>query len=66
MSEYAEAPDYIPLSHLNAYAYCSRRFYYEFVLGEMVVNQRRGLGVNANSQMTYFAKFKRTHPNSSP
>lgn len=39
MSGHAEAPDYIPLSHLNAYAYCPRRFYYEFVLGEMVVNE---------------------------
>ncbi len=29
----------IPISHLNAYAYCPRRFYYEFVLGEMVVNE---------------------------
>ncbi len=29
----------IPLSYLNAYAYCRRRFYYEFVLGEMVVNE---------------------------
>lgn len=39
MSEYLEAPDYIPLSHLNACAYCPRRFYYEFVVGEMVVNE---------------------------
>jgi hypothetical protein len=30
---------FIPISHLNAYAYCPRRFYYEFVLGEMVVNE---------------------------
>jgi CRISPR-associated exonuclease Cas4 len=29
----------IPISQLNAYAYCPRRFYYEFVLGEMVVNE---------------------------
>lgn len=34
-----EAKEYIPLSLLNAYAYCPRRFYYEFVLGEMVVNE---------------------------
>ena len=39
MSEYSEAPDYLPLSQLNAYAYCPRRFYYEFVLGEMLVNE---------------------------
>jgi CRISPR-associated exonuclease Cas4 len=29
----------IPISQINAYAYCPRRFYYEFVLGEMVVNE---------------------------
>jgi CRISPR-associated exonuclease Cas4 len=29
----------LPLAQLNAYAYCPRRFYYEFVLGEMVVNE---------------------------
>jgi CRISPR-associated exonuclease Cas4 len=39
MSDYGEIPEPIPLSHLNAYAYCPRRFYYEFVLGEMVVNE---------------------------
>jgi len=39
MSEHAETPEYIPLSHLNAYAYCPRRFYYEFTLGEMLVNE---------------------------
>ncbi len=31
--------EYIPISHLNAYAYCPRRFYYEFALGEMIVNE---------------------------
>jgi len=31
--------EYLPLSMLNAFAYCSRRFYYEHVLGEMVVNE---------------------------
>jgi CRISPR-associated exonuclease Cas4 len=30
---------YIPLAQLNAYAYCHRRVYYEFTLGEMVVNE---------------------------
>ncbi len=30
--------EYLPLSMLNAFAYCPRRFYYEHVLGEMVVN----------------------------
>lgn len=35
----AERPDFLPISHLNALEYCPRRFYYEFVLGEMVVNE---------------------------
>jgi CRISPR-associated exonuclease Cas4 len=39
MPESAEQDDYIPISYLNAYAYCPRRFYYEFALGEMVVNE---------------------------
>jgi CRISPR-associated exonuclease Cas4 len=39
MGEDPEAPSYIPISHLNACAYCPRRFYYEFVLGEMIVNE---------------------------
>jgi CRISPR-associated exonuclease Cas4 len=34
-----EVPDYIPIAYLNALEYCPRRFYYEFALGEMVVNE---------------------------
>jgi CRISPR-associated exonuclease Cas4 len=33
------APESIPLSYLNAIEYCPRRFYYEFVEGEMLVNE---------------------------
>jgi len=33
-----ELPDYLPISMLNAYEYCARRFWIEFVLGEMEVN----------------------------
>lgn len=32
-------PETIPLSYLNAIEYCPRRFYYEFVQGEMIVNE---------------------------
>ena len=39
MREADELFEYIPISHLNAYAYCPRRFYYEFSLGEMIVNE---------------------------
>ncbi len=34
-----EAPEFIPISLLNAYAYCPRRFYYEFTQAEMLVNE---------------------------
>ncbi len=33
-----EAPESIPISYLNALEYCPRRVYYEFVEGDMVVN----------------------------
>jgi CRISPR-associated exonuclease Cas4 len=33
------APETIPLSYLNAIEYCPRRFYYEFVQGEMLENE---------------------------
>ena|SRR5579875_1732732 len=39
MQENRTTDEYLPLSYLNAYAYCPRRFYYEFALGEMVVNE---------------------------
>lgn len=32
------SPDYIPLAMLNALAYCPRRFVYEHVQGEMLLN----------------------------
>ena len=34
-----QPPESIPLSFLNAIEYCPRRFYYEFVQGEMIVNE---------------------------
>ncbi len=39
MTKYSESPMSIPISLLNAYAYCPRRFYYEFTLAEMLVNE---------------------------
>ena len=38
MSQYA-GPETIPLSYLNAIEYCPRRFYYEFVEGDMLENE---------------------------
>lgn len=32
--------EYLPIAMLNAFEYCRRRFYYEYVLGEMLVNVR--------------------------
>jgi len=31
--------DYLPISYMNALAYCPRRFYYEYVQSEMVINE---------------------------
>ena len=31
--------DYLPLAYLNAWEYCPRRFYFEYVLGEMIDNE---------------------------
>jgi CRISPR-associated exonuclease Cas4 len=33
------APEFLPLSALNALEYCPRRFYYEFVQGDMLENE---------------------------
>ncbi|MCY6494417.1 CRISPR-associated protein Cas4 [Leptolyngbya sp. GGD] len=38
--------NYLPLSYLNAWEYCSRRFYFEYVLGEMVENEHIVLGTH--------------------
>ncbi|NDJ19045.1 CRISPR-associated protein Cas4 [Myxacorys almedinensis] len=35
---------YLPLSYLNAWEYCPRRFYLEYVLGEMAENEHLVLG----------------------
>ncbi len=36
--------DYLPLAYLNAWEYCPRRFYLEYVLGEMADNEHVILG----------------------
>lgn len=36
--------DYLPLAYLNAWEYCQRRFYLEYVLGEMEDNEHIILG----------------------
>lgn len=38
MTTIADQPEYIPISHLNALAYCPRRYVYEFVQSEMLLN----------------------------
>lgn len=37
---------YLPLSYLNAWEYCPRRFYFEYVLGEMAENEHLVLGTH--------------------
>ncbi|WP_017659643.1 CRISPR-associated protein Cas4 [Baaleninema simplex] len=36
--------DFLPLAYLNAWEYCPRRFYWEYVLGEMVDNEHILMG----------------------
>jgi CRISPR-associated exonuclease Cas4 len=36
--------NYLPLAYLNAWEYCPRRFYFEYVLGEMADNEHIVLG----------------------
>src|SRR5947208_7113970 len=54
-----EAFEYIPISHLNAYAYCPRRFYYEFTLGEMVVNEHVLEGQQLHERVDQFGSTTR-------
>jgi CRISPR-associated exonuclease Cas4 len=39
MTTITAQPDYIPLSMINALAYCPRRFGYEFIQAEMLLNE---------------------------
>jgi CRISPR-associated exonuclease Cas4 len=39
MTTITTQPDYIPLAMINAIAYCPRRFGYEFIQAEMLVNE---------------------------
>ncbi|BAT54667.1 CRISPR-associated protein Cas4 [Nostoc sp. NIES-3756] len=49
--------DYLPLAYLNAWEYCPRRFYLEYVLGEMEDNEHIILGRhihrNVNEETTF-------------
>lgn len=38
--------DYLPLAYLNAWEYCPRRFYWEYVLGEMEENEHILIGIH--------------------
>ena len=38
--------DYLPLSYLNAWEYCQRRFYLEYELGEMKINEHIVMGTH--------------------
>lgn len=48
--------NYLPLAYLNAFEYCPRRFYWEYVLGEMADNEHiiigRHLHRNINQEQT--------------
>jgi CRISPR-associated exonuclease Cas4 len=45
MTTIVDRPDFIPLAMINALAYCPRRFGYEFIQAEMLVNDHVREGV---------------------
>jgi CRISPR-associated exonuclease Cas4 len=57
--------NYLPLAYLNAWEYCSRRFYLEYVLGEMADNEHiilgRHLHRNINDEKTIQENDIRIH-----
>lgn len=57
--------DYLPLAYLNAWEYCPRRFYLEYVLGEMEDNEHillgRHLHRNVDQDGTLQTGDKQTH-----
>jgi CRISPR-associated exonuclease Cas4 len=59
MQANGESFEYIPISHLNAYAYCPRRFYYEFTLAEMVVNEHVLEGQQLHERVDRFGSSTR-------
>lgn len=50
------APDFVPLSMINALAYCPRRFGYEFVQQEMLVNEHVVEGTLRHAGVDLFGK----------
>ncbi len=54
-----QTSEWIPISHLNAYAYCPRRFYYEFTLAEMVVNEHVLEGQQLHERVDRFGSSTR-------
>lgn len=54
-----QTSEWIPISHLNAYAYCPRRFYYEFALAEMVVNEHVLQGQQLHERVDRFGSGTR-------
>ncbi|MFL6546687.1 MAG: CRISPR-associated protein Cas4, partial [Candidatus Udaeobacter sp.] len=59
MSRQSKKPMSIPISHLNAYAYCPRRFYYEFAQGEMVINEHVFEGQQLHERVDQFGSSAR-------
>jgi CRISPR-associated exonuclease Cas4 len=49
--------NYLPLAYLNAWEYCPRRFYLEYVLGEMEDNEHIILGRHLHRNIKVPLKF---------
>jgi CRISPR-associated exonuclease Cas4 len=57
--ETMQTSEWIPISLLNAYVYCPRRFYYEFALAEMVVNEHVFEGQQLHERVDQFGSTLR-------
>lgn len=57
--------DYLPLAYLNAFEYCQRRFYWEYILGETADNEHivigRHLHRNINIEGVIWEGDKKIH-----
>lgn len=50
--------DYLPLAYLNAWEYCPRRFYLEYVLGEMEINEHIIQGTHLHRHINEAGTFQ--------
>jgi CRISPR-associated exonuclease Cas4 len=53
--------DFLPLAYLNAWEYCPRRFYLEYVLGEFATNEHILLGTHLHRNINQAGTLQEGH-----